>query len=53
MTEEATAPKAQGAVALESLPDSEEDDEERIAPVMSSFFLMMKTTMPTIRIPPQ
>jgi hypothetical protein len=55
MTEEATAPKAQGAAALESLPNSEEeDDEERIAPVTSPFFLMMmKTTMPKIRIPLQ
>ena len=40
--EEVIIPKVQGIVALNPLIESEEeDDEERIAPVMSSFFLIL------------
>jgi hypothetical protein len=53
--EEVTVPKVQGVVALAPLSKSEEEEyEERIAPVMSSFFLIM-TKMETTRkkTPPQ
>jgi hypothetical protein len=49
--QEVIASKAQGAIALEPLLDSEEEDEEHNATAMRSFFLMMtKMTTPRTRI---